>query len=94
MTIPTCTKHGVEMKLRPSGISKYGRFYPAFWACPEVTNGKWCKETRNAAEVAMKQQLGFEEEKPVTPSTSPGNDLPFAEKSYTNAAGEKLPWED
>lgn len=93
------------MKLRPSGISKYGRFYPAFWACPEMTKGKWCKETRNAAEEAVKQQLGLEVEE-VTTTCVECNEVvdnpkehvkqvhPVQFKEYKNAVGEKLPWED
>jgi hypothetical protein len=40
---PICGIHHVVMTLRPAGVSKVGRPYPAFYACPEIdANGVYC----------------------------------------------------
>jgi hypothetical protein len=38
-----CAVHGVEMTLKPAGVSKAGRSYPAFWSCGVITDGSFCK---------------------------------------------------
>lgn len=35
---PVCQVHQVPMNLKPAGVSKTGRAYPAFWSCG-VRNG-------------------------------------------------------
>lgn len=30
---PKCGVHGTPMTLKPAGVSKAGRAYPAFWSC-------------------------------------------------------------
>lgn len=40
---PMCGNHHVYMTLRPAGVSKTGRHYPAFYACPERgADGSFC----------------------------------------------------
>lgn len=39
---PTCGIHNIPMILKPAGVSKAGRQYPAFWSCPDKTNGQFC----------------------------------------------------
>lgn len=40
---PICMVHGVPMNRRPGGVSKTGRAYPAFWACPiKNDDGSFC----------------------------------------------------
>lgn len=38
-----CETHDRPLVLRPAGVSKQGKEYPAFWACTEKTDGKFCK---------------------------------------------------
>lgn len=40
---PICVIHHTAMTLKPAGISKSGRKYPAFWTCGTLLpDGTWC----------------------------------------------------
>lgn len=38
-----CETHDLPLVHRPAGKTTSGSPYPAFWACNEKINGKWCK---------------------------------------------------
>lgn len=41
---PLCSVHGTPMTLKPAGVSKAGKAYPAFWACAtRNADGSFCK---------------------------------------------------
>lgn len=43
MENPICSIHNKSMTLKPAGISKAGKSYPAFWSCGEKNpNGTYC----------------------------------------------------
>ena len=40
---PKCAVHGNYMTLKPAGVSKAGRKYPAFWSCGQKNaDSSWC----------------------------------------------------
>lgn len=44
---PYCKTHKQFMRYRPKGVSKKtGKFYNAFYSCPVMVNGKYCKSTK------------------------------------------------
>lgn len=41
---PKCGVHGTPMTLKPAGVSKAGRAYPAFWSCGmKNADGTYCR---------------------------------------------------
>ena len=41
---PVCEIHNKPMTLKPAGVSKLGKAYPAFWACSErMPDGSFCR---------------------------------------------------
>lgn len=40
---PVCGVHGTPMILKPAGVSKAGKQYPAFYSCPQKNaDGSYC----------------------------------------------------
>jgi hypothetical protein len=40
---PVCGVHGIPMTLKPAGVSRAGKPYPAFWSCSQKNpDGTYC----------------------------------------------------
>ena len=40
---PVCEVHGIPMTLKPAGVSRAGKPYPAFWSCSQKNpDGTYC----------------------------------------------------
>lgn len=86
MQAPICSIHNIVMTYKESGVSKTGRRYPAFWGCPDRTDGEFCKKTIPADEwskqVAESPTEAFERSLKEEPVQSVEVEEPMKKKDW------------